>query len=83
MLSGQAVGVVLLRKRNGRQHLPYTMSLYPLPVVLVIIMWLFIFCATGLKIMASFLIVLMSGIVVYLVQANVKKKWPFNEIPKV
>ncbi|MEO6489346.1 MAG: APC family permease [Ferruginibacter sp.] len=76
---GQAAGVALLRKRNGTTHLPYKMPLYPLPVILVIIMWLFIFYATGLKIMASFLIVLVSGIVVYLGKAKVKKEWPFKE----
>ena len=74
---GQAVGVVLLRKRNGTKQLPYKMPLYPLPVILVTIMWLGIFYATGLKIMASFLIVLISGIVVYMVQAKLKRQWPF------
>ena len=77
---GQAVGVVLLRKRNGTNHLPYKMPLYPLPVILVTIMWLGIFYATGLKIMASFLIVLVSGIVVYMIQAKMKKQWPFQTL---
>ena len=81
---GQAVGVVLLRKRNGTTNLPYKMPLYPLPVILVIIMWLGIFCATGLKIMGSFLIVLISGIVVYMIQAKMKKQWPFQTLnPKL
>ena len=30
----QAIGVVLLRKRNGTAHLPFKMWLYPLPVVI-------------------------------------------------
>jgi len=75
---GQAIGVVLLRKRNGTKHLPYKMPLYPLPVILVTIMWVGIFYATGLKIMASFLIVLISGIIVYMIQAKVKAEWPFE-----
>ena len=74
---GQAIGVVLLRKRNGTKHLPYKMPLYPLPVILVTIMWLFIFYATGLKIMGSFLVVLLSGMVVYMIQANRNRYWPF------
>ena len=77
---GQAIGVVLLRKRNGTKNLPYKMPLYPLPVILVTIMWLGIFYATGLKIMASFLIVLVSGIVVYMIQAKMKKQWPFQPL---
>jgi amino acid transporter len=70
---GQAVGVVLLRRKNGTARLPYKMPLYPVPVILAIGMWLFVFYATGLKIMASFLIVLVTGIVVYMVQAKIKR----------
>jgi amino acid transporter len=75
---GQAVGVFLLRQRNGSQHLPYKMRLYPLPVFLAIGMWLFVFYATGLKVMLSFAAVFVSGIVVYLLQAKVKCQWPFH-----
>ena len=74
---GQAAGVVLLRKRNGTISLPYKMPLYPLPVLLAIAMWLFIFYATGLTIMLSFLLVFGSGLTVYLVMAKLKKQWPF------
>ncbi|MEO6405135.1 MAG: amino acid permease [Ferruginibacter sp.] len=76
---GQAAGVVLLRKRNGIKNLPFKMPLYPLPVILVIIMWLFIFFATGIAVMASFLAVLLSGIIVYMFQAKLKGFWPFHQ----
>ena len=75
---GQAAGVVLLRKRNGSYHLPYKMPLYPLPVILVIAMWLFIFYATGTTVIASFAAVFLSGVVVYMVQAKIKNNWPFK-----
>jgi fructoselysine transporter len=74
---GQAAGVVLLRKRNGTANLPFKMPLYPLPVLLVIAMWLFIFYATGLTIILSFLLVFGSGLVVYFLMAKIKKQWPF------
>jgi fructoselysine transporter len=74
---GQAVGVILLRSRNGKENLPYKMPLYPLPVLLAITMWLFIFYATGLTIMLSFLLVFGSGLVVYFAMAKVKRQWPF------
>jgi fructoselysine transporter len=76
---GQAVGVVLLRRRNGSADLPYKMPLYPLPVILAIAMWLYVFYATGLKIMLSFVIVLSSGIAVYLIKASVERSWPFKK----
>jgi fructoselysine transporter len=74
---GQAVGLMLLRKRKGTTNLPFKMPLYPLPVILAIFMWLFVFYATGLAIISMFLAVLVSGIVVYLAKANLKKEWPF------
>lgn len=40
---GQAVGVTLLRKRFGTKDLPFKMWLYPLPVILSILIWLFLF----------------------------------------
>lgn len=75
---GQAAGVILLRKRNGTKDLPYKMPLYPVPVVLVIAMWLFIFYATGLTIILSFLIVFASGLVVYFIYAKLQKQWPYR-----
>jgi fructoselysine transporter len=79
---GQAVGVTLLRKRRGTINLPYKMPLYPLPVILAIVIWLFVFFATGLKVIVSFIIVFCSGLIVYFVYAKLQKQWPFvnNEI---
>lgn len=74
---GQAIGVVLLRKRNGKQHLPYKMPLYPVPVILVIAMWLFVFYSTGLEVMGSFLIVFGTGLLVYFIYAKLQNQWPY------
>lgn len=75
---GQALGVMLLRKRKGTRHLPYKMPLYPLPVLLAIAMWLFVFYATGFTIIFSFLVVLGSGLTIYLLLAKMQRQWPFN-----
>ena len=40
---GQAVGLVLLRRRRGAASLPFRMPLYPLPVVLAVLVWLAVF----------------------------------------
>jgi len=69
---GQAFGVMVLRKKRGTTDLPYKMPLYPLPVILAILMWLFIFYATGLAVISMFLVVAGSGVVVYFLR-KVKK----------
>ena len=48
-------------------------------VILAIAMWLFIFYATGLTIIASFLIVFGSGVVVYFIYAKLQHKWPYKK----
>jgi len=78
---GQAVGVVLLRKRKGKKSLMYKMPMYPIPVVLVIIMWLLIFLATGLAVIKTFVIVIGSGVIIYFIKARTKKEWPFFRGP--
>jgi amino acid transporter len=75
---GQAVGLILLRKREGTKNLPYKMLLYPIPIILAIAMWCGVFYATGNVVIASFAIVLCTGIMVYLIKANATKEWPFE-----
>ncbi len=75
---GQAVGLILLRKRDGVKNLPYKMMLYPIPVLLAIAMWAYVFIATGTGVIASFIVVLCSGVVVYFAKAKRLKEWPFE-----
>ncbi len=70
---GQAVGVVLLRKKKGIAHLPYKMPLYPLPVILVIATWLLVFISTGQTFILSGLAVIAAGIIVYQLKTKISK----------
>ena len=65
----QAIGVVLLRRRNGTAHLPFKMWLYPVPVVLSVAIWLFIWFSTG-KVALLGLFLTACGVVVYFVARN-------------
>ncbi len=38
----QSVGVVLLRKKFGSKELPFKMWLYPVPVIITLLIWLFL-----------------------------------------
>ncbi|WP_394776581.1 APC family permease [Flavobacterium sp.] len=62
---GQAIGVVFLRKRNGTKNLPFKMILYPLPVIIAIIIWLFIFMSTGKEMALYATGIIAAGVVVY------------------
>ena len=74
---GQAVGVMLLRRRWPPERLPFKMWLYPLPALLTIVGWLWLFSRTGSAIWWGVLVIVL-GLVVFFVQARVRMEWPFG-----
>lgn len=74
---GQAVGVMLLRRRWPPERLPFKMWLYPLPALLTIVGWLWLFSRTGSAIWWGVLVIVL-GLIVFLVQARIRKEWPFG-----
>jgi amino acid transporter len=61
----QAVGVVLLRRRKGTKDLPFRMWLYPLPVILSVVIWLFVWYSTGLAALLGLFLVACGVVVFY------------------
>ena len=74
---GQAIGLLLLRRRKNNIEFPYKMPLFPVPVILAIAMWIFILVSTGIHLMAGGLLVIFLGIIVYFIKAKIQKEWPF------
>ncbi len=75
---GQGAGVILLRRRWPPERLPFKMWLFPLPAVLSILCWIWIFVSTGLKFAVGGIVVTTLGIITYMIQARVRKLWPFQ-----
>jgi fructoselysine transporter len=73
----QAIGIVLLRERLGTKNLPFKMWLYPLPVILSVLIWIFLFVSTGWFALWGSLIALAGVGVFYLTR---KLREP-NELP--
>ncbi|MES1160975.1 MAG: APC family permease, partial [Bacteroidota bacterium] len=69
----QAVGVVILRKRKGTRDLPFRMWLYPLPVILSVGTWLFVWYSTGKPAFWGLLLAL-TGVVVYFIRDQWNKE---------
>ncbi|WP_460977191.1 APC family permease [Spirosoma knui] len=86
---GQAIGLLLLHKRaaiNKQENeasksipFPFRMPLYPLPVLLVIGVWTFVFISTGLTFALSGLAVIGLGTIAFLLVATLRKQWPFSQ----
>jgi fructoselysine transporter len=75
---GQAVGVMLLRRRRGTQRLPFKMWLYPLPAVLTMIGWGWLFWQTGTARKWG-LAEIALGVLAFLIRARTMREWPFGE----
>jgi len=74
---GQAVGVMVLRKRLGTERLPFKMWLYPLPALLTMVGWAWLFWQTGAARKWALLEIVM-GVLAFLVWTFTMKQWPFG-----
>ena len=74
---GQAVGVMLLRRRRGAEQLPFKMWLYPLPAVLTMIGWAWLFWQTG-STRKWGLAEIAAGALAFFVRAWKMRQWPFD-----
>ena len=68
----QGIGVSLLRNRLGTKHLPFKMLLFPIPVIISILIWLFLFVSTGWFALWGSLIAF-AGVLVYFL-VRIKKE---------
>lgn len=74
----QAAGVIgwhLKRKREGKP-IPFRMILFPIPAILAIVIWAFLFYSTGAYAIGG-VGMLILGAIVYLIRAKMQKEWPF------
>lgn len=71
----QAVGVVLLRKRNGTGALPFKMWLYPIPIILSLGIWGFLYSHTGMYAVWG-IIFTAAGAGIYFLKQSMAKKNP-------
>jgi len=69
---GQSIGLVLLRARIGTKQLPFKMWIYPVPVIVSISIWLFLFISTGWFALWGSLIA-GAGIFVFFISQELKK----------
>ena len=80
---GQAVGVILWHRKNPRASRPFSMWLFPVPAVLAIGAWAWLFSAIEWKFQVAGLSVIVAGILLYLIRAQRKSEWPFADRVKL
>ena len=74
---GQIGAVALLRRRRPELPRPYRIWLYPLPLVIALVGWVFVFATTQPPILLFGLGVLAVGVVGFMVWSWHGRTWPF------
>ncbi len=76
---GQIGALRLLRKKLPVEDRPYRMWLYPLPALLALAGWLFVFVTSDPRIIGFSLLALLIGVAAFFAWSYGLKTWPFNE----
>jgi len=74
---GQIVGLMVWRKRAPDVARPYRMWLYPVPALVALVGWIFLFATTDLKVIGFGVGALLVGCVAFLIWSKRSERWPF------
>jgi amino acid transporter len=74
---GQIVGLILLRRRAPQMRRPYRMWLYPVPALVALLGWIFVFATTEVRVILFGVGVLLLGCLTFLVWSWRARSWPF------
>jgi len=76
--AGQIFAVALLRKNSPKMERPYRIWLYPLPSLIALAGWMFIYLTLDREIIIFSLAALAAGAVSFLAWSRGASKWPFT-----
>ena len=77
---GQIVGLMMLRRQAPDMPRPYRMWLYPLPALVALLGWIFLFATTQLRVILFGVGVLALGCVAFLLWSWRTARWPFGVV---
>ncbi len=75
---GQIVALTILRVKQPELHRPYRQWLYPLPSLIALVSWIYIFVSSGFPAIPLAAGWTLLGVVAYLVWAYYERVWPFQ-----
>ena len=76
---GQIVAVTLLRRNAPNLERPYRMWFYPIPSLLALLGWVFVFSTSGREVILFSFVALGIGIVSFLAWSYRSASWPFAD----
>jgi amino acid transporter len=76
----QIAALVVLRRRQPRLDRPYRQWLYPVPCIIAVFGWLYVYVSASLLSIALSSAWIVAGLVVFVVWARHNKSWPFAPV---
>lgn len=76
--NAQVIALFLIRARRPDIERPFRVWLYPLPPLVSLGGYLYVFSTLGLRFIGFGLLTLLAGAVVYLIAAKRQREWPFQ-----
>ncbi len=73
----QSVGIIMLHLKKEKTTFPFRMWLFPLPALIGITVWMFVFFSVDLNYILGAFSVIVSGTILFLYRAKRIKVWPF------
>jgi amino acid transporter len=73
----QIAALVVLRKRQPQLHRPYRQWLYPVPCVIALLGWVYVYVSASASALLLSGAWIVAGIVVFAIWAKLNKSWPF------
>jgi amino acid transporter len=77
---GHTIALFLIRARRKDIELPFKMWFYPIPAIISLVGYTFVFGSLGLKYILFGLLTIGLGTIVYLIAAWKQQKWPFEKV---
>lgn len=74
---GQSVGLIAYHAKHKREKFPFRMWLYPLPALIGITVWGFIFFSAEWVYIVGALSLIATGCLLFFIRARIEKQWPF------
>jgi amino acid transporter len=76
----QIAALVVLRKRQPSLHRPYRQWLYPVPCVIALVGWIYVYLSASTLSLILSGIWILAGLVVFAIWARVNCSWPFAPV---
>jgi basic amino acid/polyamine antiporter, APA family len=74
---GQVVGVMRLRRTRPAMPRPYRIWFYPVPALIALVGWLFVFLTTNVRVIGFGVAILILGVAGFLIWSHRLRQWPF------